>query len=77
MKECPNKGKTPRSESTSSSTKKCEHYGLEGLDIYHHYSLHLNLCLTKYTNKDGKSKKYMKEATILNLRAIGQRSNFK
>jgi len=76
MKECPNKGKTPTFESTSSSTKKCEHYGLEDLDIFHHYSLHLELYLTKYIYKDDKSKEHMREATIFNLRAIGHRSNF-
>jgi hypothetical protein len=53
-KECPNKSKAFISKSTFSNTIKCEHYGVEGHDIDHCYSLHLKLCPNKSINKDGK-----------------------
>jgi len=57
MKECPKKGITFTFKPTSSSNEKCEHCGVDGHDIDHHCSLHLEFIFTKSTsNKDSKGK---------------------
>jgi hypothetical protein len=56
-KECPNKGKAFTSKSRFSSVEKCEHYGVEGHDIDHYYSLHPKLHPNRSnTSKDVKDK---------------------
>ncbi len=56
-KKCPNKGKAFTSKSTFSNVEKCEHYGVEGHDIDHCYSLHPKLHPNRSTtNKDIKGK---------------------
>jgi hypothetical protein len=57
LKECPKKGITFTFKPTSSSNEKYEHCGVDGHDIDHYYSLHLDFIFTKYiNNKDSKGK---------------------
>jgi len=57
VKECPKKGITVTFKPTSSNNKKYEHCGVDGHDIDHYCSLHLESIFTKSTtNKNSKSK---------------------
>jgi hypothetical protein len=56
-KECPDKDKTSTFKSTFSIDEECEHFGVQGHNIGHCYSLHPEFHANKSTNnKDNKSK---------------------